>query len=400
MKRLPKVFLASEMRDVWYASRDSSSARRGAPGIDRVRAGEFGLSVPSNISKIREQIRSGSFRFSKLRIAPILKASGEFRIIAIPTVRDRLVQRVLLAHLEQDKKLKGTSKISFGFSKGKTLSDAQKEARRLRQMNPWVLNIDIIKFFDQIDRGIIKKLILKEVKSKIVAKMLLDAVDCELEDNGGFGPEIARNNGIKKGRGLRQGMPVSPMLSNLLLKKFDELLEDNGLWAIRYADDISVFCKSRRDCEEALEFMRKKLLEIGLKIPDISDNTKTKIFPPSSPVEFLGVIIKLFGNEYKLCCPFDKLEKIDAAMAKIASIDSCIKSKKNIGHVVRSLDALVTGHIASMLVLDNIDHFKDRVYAFRTKNLNSFVESLIGKNAAKNLDSQKRAILGIVSFEV
>jgi hypothetical protein len=62
--------------------------------------------------------------------------------------------------------------------------------------------------------------------------------------------------------GLRQGMPVSPMLSNLLLKRFDEGLDKQGIVAVRYADDIAVFARSREECLEALAAVHLAILGV------------------------------------------------------------------------------------------------------------------------------------------
>jgi retron-type reverse transcriptase len=354
--------------------------------------------LAENVAKLRADIQRDSYRFSKLRMAPILKPSGGHRIIAIPTIRDRLLQRALLAHLEADKRFNVTSPISFGFTKHRTLADAQRRALELRQLHPWVLKADIVKFFDQIQRGQIKELVRKRVRSKVIAGLLCDAIDCELEDRGGLGAEIARTNGIRKGLGLRQGMPVSPLLSNLLLKGFDDSLAKQGIQAVRYADDIAVFADSKNDCQNALTFIRSCLGPLKLKVPELMDDSKTTVSEPSKAVEFLGVEIKLFGDIYRLCAPSKKIAKIEADMAAICSVEQCVKDQMNIGRVVRTLESLIIGHRASMAVLDNPNDFILRLEAAKERSLRALLISLIGKNAVRELDHDRLAILGLEDF--
>jgi hypothetical protein len=202
MKRLPSSLSAEAIRTVWARSRDSNPSTAGAAGVDGTRAPMFASRLAEHIAGIRENVRASTYRFSKLRMAPVAKPSGGYRIIAVPTVRDRLLQRTLLSHLELAPRFNATSPISFGFAKGKSLSGAQRHAATLRKAHPWVLQADIVKFFDRIRRPDIKILIRRQAGWKVIADLLCAAVDCELEDGGGRGAEIAQSNGIRKGLGL------------------------------------------------------------------------------------------------------------------------------------------------------------------------------------------------------
>lgn len=69
-------------------------------------------------SSIRRALQDGSYKFNRLRLAPVPKASGGYRIIAIPTVRDRLLQRVLLRGLEADSDLTRVRPLLTGLPRG------------------------------------------------------------------------------------------------------------------------------------------------------------------------------------------------------------------------------------------------------------------------------------------
>ena len=340
MKRLPGTLSLDSIKKVWSISRDATPSTEGAAGIDGIRASVFSSNLDANIHDMRNAIRTGIYRFSRLRGAPVPKATLGYRIIAVPTVRDRLLQRAILRHLEATPKFSAKSEISYGFTKQRTLADAQRRALSLRESHGWVLQADIVKFFDRIPRKAVKSLILQQVGWKLIAELLCSAVDCELDEGNQATANIAYQNGIRKGLGLRQGMPVSPMLSNLILKRFDESLIKRGIIAIRYADDIAVFGKNRNDCSDALDFIRDKLADLDLEIPDLEGGGKTSICGPSEIVQFLGVEIRRFDNGYKLRAPAKKLEKIESVMAEATSIDNCIRNHQNIGHVVRMLGNL------------------------------------------------------------
>lgn len=382
---------------MWRVSRDAHLRNPGAPGVDGMRATMFASELMLRITKMRDEIRSGSYKFSKLRLAPIPKVSGGHRIIAIPTVRDRLLQRAMLNHLERDRRFSAESEISFGFTRGKTLANAQLQALAYRQRHPWVLQADIVSFFDRICRVDMKGLVRRNVRSKTIAELLCKAVDCELEDGGGYSAEIVCKNGIKRGVGLRQGMPVSPMLSNLLLTGFDGALVKLGFSAVRYADDIVVFANTRSECRNALSAIREELAKLGLQIPELGES-KTVISDPAKPVEFLGIEIKRFGEIYKLCAPMKKIERIETDIVAAASMERCISEKRDIARLVRTLDSFILGHTAAMMVLDDPSCFLARLEAAKQKALTALLTSVVGERAVAALDDDRRAILGLQKF--
>ena len=102
-RRLPSSFSEESMKQVWLDSRDSKLTTAGKPGIDGHTASEFHHNIDSNVRKIRRLVQTGDYHFSRLRIAPIEKADGTKRIIAVPTVQDRFVQRVVLSELNSQK---------------------------------------------------------------------------------------------------------------------------------------------------------------------------------------------------------------------------------------------------------------------------------------------------------
>lgn len=398
MRRLPNSFSFSAIRQTWGESRDHVSSRAGAPGVDGLTAASFATNLSDHIHDIRRQVRDGTFRFSRLRMSPVAKSSGGYRIIAVPTVRDRLVQRCILRHLESQTNFRGSSAISYGFTKGRRLPCAQRAAVLARSESPWMLQSDIVKFFDQIPRDHLKELIRRRVSWKIVADLLIQAVDCELEEGSTRNAFLPSANGIVRGKGLRQGMPVSPLLSNLLLYSFDQELVRRGLTALRYADDIAVFCKSRAESLTALEIVRAALKRHGLRVPELEEGGKTIICDPSTPALFLGVEIKRARDTYKLYAPAGKLLIIEAEMKRIASIAVCEKEKRDIARTSKVLDSFIIGHRAAMSVLDNPDDFLKRLEAAKSRAITGLLVEILGKSVASRLQGSRRAIMGLQPF--
>jgi hypothetical protein len=268
----------------------------------------------------------------------------------------------------------------------------------MRNVRPWMLQADIIRFFDRIPRNDVKSLIRRRVGWKIIGDLLCAAVDCELEASNQTQASIAHQFGIQKGRGLRQGMPVSPLLSNLLLKGFDDRLAKRGVHAIRYADDIAIFGESANECRDALRIAQDALAKMSLELPELSDGTKTNVRGPSETALFLGVEVKRFPDGYRLCAPTKKLDDIEHSMAGIAALDECIKQRLNLTQVVRSLDSLVVGHAASMAVLRDGGNFRALLEARKQRRLKAFLVDLLGDEAVSRLDHDRLAVLGLQPF--
>ena len=94
-----KILSKPVLVTAWNASRDSTS-RAGRPGIDNVTALQFSAKLDTNLDNIVLCLRDGRYGFSKLRVVFIPKQNSDReRVICIPTVRDRLVQRAIAQHL-------------------------------------------------------------------------------------------------------------------------------------------------------------------------------------------------------------------------------------------------------------------------------------------------------------
>ena len=304
----------------------------------------------------------------------------------------------MLRHLDNDSKFHAESSIAYGFSKGRTLGAAQQTALTLRATRPWVLQADIVSFFDRIDRRILRHKVLKAVRSKIVREILDQIIACELDESDPKAASLMVENQIKRGVGLRQGMPASPMLSNLLLKEFDQSLVRAGFHVVRYADDIAIFGQTQNECLEALKFIRSELQTLKLDVPELSAATKTSISGPTEDVEFLGVAIRHFAEGYKFCIPKDKLKKIGNNLLEISSFEYCKKHRRTIPEMMRTIDAMVAGHARSMAHVSDLDSFIGRLNRLRWDSVKQLLEGVLGATVVADLTHEKRAVLGVEPF--
>ena len=103
------------------------------------------------------------------------------------------------------------------------------------------IKTDISAFFDNIERVKLKGEIRKKIKISSLHKMIDDVIDLEIVTDDLSSNKKIRDAGIFEGKGVRQGMPLSPLFANLYLTDLDFKIKQMGYWAIRYADDIIFF---------------------------------------------------------------------------------------------------------------------------------------------------------------
>ena len=159
-------------------------------------------------------------------------------MLGIPTVMDRFIQQMLLQALTPIWEPM-FSEGSYGFRPGRSAQDAVRAAQKYAQEGKdWVVDIDITKFFDEVNHDILMGRMGQVIRDKRVLHL-----------TGKYLRRGAMVEGVVTAseEGTPQGGPLSPLLSNILLDELDKELEARGHHFVRYADD----CAPRRRRKEA-----------------------------------------------------------------------------------------------------------------------------------------------------
>jgi len=231
---------------------------------------------PERAARLAQQLVRATFSVAPLRRVALGKADGSVRSLAVPPFWDRIAQRVLLGliapqlhALEAD--------ASFGFRSGRSRQQARDQLLRLQRAGfEHVLDSDVDDFFDSVDPWRIRVRLRALFGADPVVELILAWITApQLNADGTQEP---------RARGLPQGSPLSPLLSNLLLADFDSDLTNAGFALVRFADDFVVACKSPEQAKQALELARASLAEKGLQLKA----SKTAISSFSLGFDFLG----------------------------------------------------------------------------------------------------------------
>jgi RNA-directed DNA polymerase len=297
-----KILSKDNLRAAWDISRDST-AHAGSAGIDKESAKQFASDLDENLDEIRKRLLTGTYRFSRLRPVFIQKPnSGKERVICIPTVRDRIVQRTIVHYLERSRKLPIYNSSSFGFIKGLGTKNAIEKAVELRSLYEWSVKADIESFFDQVPRSFVRERISAVLQNHSLVPLICDAITCEIRGPSDVQARAAAQ-GIRGGLGIRQGMPLSPILANLVLSKFDRAMEVNQIPMVRYADDLLLFFGTKEEAKQGQKLVEQHLARVGLKL----SQAKTTVHGPNENLSFLGLEIAF-------------LEKLDKYVARVSRV--------------------------------------------------------------------------------
>lgn len=270
-------------------------ANKGAAGVDKRTIYEIDDYFKKHQVEIKQSIRAMKYRPEAVRRVYIPKANGKKRPLGIPTVVDRVIQQAISQVLMKiyDPEF---SAYSYGFRPKRSSHDAMEQVLEyLDEGYQWVIDLDIEKYFDTVNHDKLISTLREQINDKTTLHLIRSFLKAGIMEDG-----LVKPNKL----GVPQGGPLSPILSNIYLDKFDKELEERGLHFVRYADDCNIFVKSKmsadRVMKSATSWLERKLF---LKV----NATKTKVVRPTKS-NFLGFTFFKTGEKWQ-CKPGDDRKK-------------------------------------------------------------------------------------------
>jgi group II intron reverse transcriptase/maturase len=236
--------------------------------VDQQDLDEFEANLGKNLYKIWNRMSSGSYFPPPVRAVEIPKPhGGGVRMLGVPTVADRVAQTVVAMYLGERAEPRFHSD-SYGYRPGRSGHDALEACRRRCWKDDWVIDLDVQKFFDTVPWNLVLKAVASITDARWVLLYVTRWLAAPLQHSDGTIEQRVK--------GTPQGSAVSPILTNLFMHyAFDTWMGRSfpGCPFERYADDVVVHCKSRRQAEDVLGEIVARMQEVGLRVhPD-----KTKI---------------------------------------------------------------------------------------------------------------------------
>lgn len=291
---LNKARLYSGFKKVWKA--------KGTAGIDRRSLSDFASNLSNELDQLLLELKTKQYTPQPVRRVEIPKDGGGVRLLGIPTVRDRVVQQTLndiLTPIFESQ----FHPSSFGYRPNRSAHDAINKATMFirRYGLQHVVDMDLSKCFDKLDHELILSSIRKRVRDGSVLELIRQFLTSGVMVDGHWQATET---------GSPQGGVISPLIANIYLDAFDQVMRERGHRIVRYADDILIFCRSRRGAENA-QHQATKILEVDLKLR--VNIQKSHIAHSDEGVKFLGVMI-LSG--YTLILP-QKLASFKAKLKRL-----------------------------------------------------------------------------------
>jgi group II intron reverse transcriptase/maturase len=279
-----------------YAYR-SCKANKGAAGVDGVCFEDIEASGEDQwLGELAERLKKKDYRPEAVKRVWIPKPNGKQRPLGIPTITDRVVQTAAMIVVgpifEADLQAE-----QYGYRTDLGAHDAVREVHRLLTTgHQQVIDADLSGYFDSIPHKELMKSVARRISDKHMLHLIKQWLEAPVEEDDGHGHRKRTTSNRDAGRGIPQGAPISPLLSNMYMRRFILGWKQWGYerrWSayiVNYADDLVICC--RLGADEAMNVMRSIMEKLKLTVND----DKTHLCQiPQERFDFLGYT---FGRCY------------------------------------------------------------------------------------------------------
>ena len=284
-------------KDVLIYAYERCEANGGAAGVDNQTFEDIDRYGKERwLDELTQELKSRSYQPQPVRRVYIPKPDGKQRPLGIPTIRDRVVQTAVVLVLEPIFEA-DLEPEQYAYRTDRSALDAVQQVHKLINAgHGQIVDADLSSYFDSVPHAELMKSVARRVVDGAMLHLIKMWLEAPVEETDERGNKRRSTRNRDEGRGTPQGSPISPVLSNLYMRRFVlgwKKLGHEKRWKayiVNYADDLVICC--RVGAQQALDTMRLMMSRLKLTV----NETKTRVcYLPEEKFDFLGYT---FGRCY------------------------------------------------------------------------------------------------------
>jgi RNA-directed DNA polymerase len=284
-------------KDVLTFAYECCKANGGAAGVDgQTFEDTEAYGVERWLDELAQELKSRTYRPLPVRRVYIPKPDGKHRPLGVPAIRDRVTEMAAVLVLEPIFEADLPSE-QYAYRKERSALDAVRHVHKLINTGHGeIVDADLSSYFDTLPHSDLMKSVARRVVDGAMLHLIKMWLEAPVEETDERGNKRRSTRNRDEGRGTPQGSPISPLLSNLYMRRFvlgwKKLGHEKRLKAyiVNYADDLVICCRGKAD--EALATMRDMMTKLKLTV----NEKKTRVCTlPEEKFDFLGYT---FGRCY------------------------------------------------------------------------------------------------------
>jgi RNA-directed DNA polymerase len=284
-------------KDVLAFAYDCCKANGGAAGVDGQTFEDIEAYERERwLDELAQELKSRTYRPLPVRRVYIPKPDGKQRPLGVPAIRDRTVEMAAVLVLEPIFEA-DLPPEQYAYRRDRSALDAVKHVHKLINTGHGeIVDADLSSYFDTLPHCHLLKSVARRVVDGTMLHLIKMWLEAPVEETDERGNKHRSTRNRDEGRGTPQGSPISPLLSNLYMRRFvlgwKKLGYEKRLKAyiVNYADDLVICCRSK--AEDALVLMRDMMARLKLTV----NEKKTRVCKlPEEKFDFLGYT---FGRCY------------------------------------------------------------------------------------------------------